>query len=304
MKTFLDCIPCFFRQALDAVRMITDDDTVHEQVVREVLALANELDLHQSPPAMARLIHRRIRQLTENADPYQTWKQTHNQFALGLYEEMKTAIRNSDNPLETAVRLAIAGNIIDLGVKSSITDGDIDKTLRHSLTEPFDPVMVEQLRNDVEKASDILYLTDNAGEIVFDRLLIEELPTEKITAAVKGYPVINDATMSDAVQTGLTDIVKVIDNGSDAPGTILETCSQDFVSRFQQADLVIAKGQGNYETLSDSSKNIYFILKAKCHVIASDLGCPVGQMVLAKQCARTETPCGSNNNNLNLTERR
>lgn len=303
MKTFLDCIPCFFRQALDAVRLITDDETVHEQIIRDVLELTTHLDLHQSPPAMGRLIHRRIRQLTENADPYRTWKQTHNQFALQLYDEMKAAIQNSANPLETAVRLAIAGNIIDLGVKTSISNGDISKTIRRSLTEPFNQTMIEQLRSDTEKAVDILYLTDNAGEIVFDRLLIEQLPAEKITVVVKGYPVINDATMTDAVETGLTDIVSVIDNGSDAPGAILETCSQAFVSRFQQADLIIAKGQGNYETLSESDKNIYFILKAKCPVIASDLGCPVGQMILTKQCARTGHTA-IQNNNLNMKERR
>lgn len=295
MRTFLDCIPCFFRQALDAVRMITDDEAVHEQVIRDVLDLAKQLDLRQSPPSMGRLIHRRIRELTENADPYRTWKQTHNQFALQLYDEMKEVVENAAKPLETAVRLAIAGNIIDLGAKSSVTDTDISKTIRRSLTESMNLAMVEQLRDDVEKADDILYLTDNAGEIVFDRLLIEQLATKKITAVVKGYPVINDATMNDALETGLTDIVEVIDNGSDAPGTILETCSETFVSRFQQADLVIAKGQGNYETLSNSDKDIYFILKVKCPVIASNLGCPVGEMVLVKKHAQTGAYCDSKN---------
>jgi uncharacterized protein with ATP-grasp and redox domains len=140
--------------------------------------------------------------------------------------------------------------------------------------------MVEQLRSDAECAQNILYLVDNAGEIAFDRLLIEQLPTEKITVVVKGKPVINDATMEDAEFVGLTDIVEVIDNGSDAPGTILETCSQNFRDRFEEADLVIAKGQGNYETLSDLDKNIFFILKAKCPVIARDIGCEIGDMIL------------------------
>ena len=148
---------------------------------------------------------------------------------------------------------------------------------------------------DAANAQDILYLADNAGEIVFDRLLIEQLPMQKITVVVKGFPIINDATMEDAVAAGLTEIVSVIDNGSDAPGTILEICSDAFVSRFEQADLIITKGQGNYETLSDIDKNIYFILKAKCPVIASDLGCPIGQMVLINKRVQTTARCESAN---------
>jgi uncharacterized protein with ATP-grasp and redox domains len=144
---------------------------------------------------------------------------------------------------------------------------------------------VEAFRNAVSQAERILYLTDNAGEIVLDRLLIEQLPTEQVTVAVKGAPVINDATMEDALLAGLPRIVEVIDNGSDAPGTILEACSQAFRERFEDADLIVSKGQGNYETLSDSDKNIFFILKAKCPVIAKDLGCEVGAMILRRSRA-------------------
>ena len=290
MKTFLDCIPCFFRQALDAARLVTDDESIHEQIIREVLNLTKNMDLHQSPPAMARQIHRCLRELIENPDPYSHLKQQHNELAMELCHLLEPIVCASDNPLETAIRLAIAGNIIDLGIKASLSDSDINKTIQQSLTDPFNHTIVEQLRIDAANAVNILYLADNAGEIVFDRLLIEQLPTEKITVAVRGFPIINDATMEDAVAVGLTDIVNVIDNGSDAPGTILETCSDKFLSCFDQADLIIAKGQGNYETLSNIDKNIYYILKAKCPVIASDLGCPVGQMVLIKKCAEN---CGT-----------
>ena len=286
MKTFLDCIPCFLRQTLEAARIATDDESIHEQVLRDVLDLIKHLDLHQSPPAMSRRIHQHIRELVENPDPYCKLKKKHNQLALQLYAELGSTVRHSANPLETAMRLAIAGNIIDLGVNASVSDHDISRTIEQSLTEPFNHAAVEQLRIDADNARDILYLADNAGEIVFDRLLIEQLPMKKITVAVKGFPIINDATMPDAVTAGLTEIVNVIDNGSDAPGTILEICSDAFVSRFKQADLIIAKGQGNYETLSDIDKNMYFILKAKCPVVASDLGCPIGQMVLIKKCAQ------------------
>ena len=296
MRTFLDCIPCFFRQALDAARLATSDESIHEQVLREVLDLTKGMDLHQSPPAMGQHIHRRIRELVENPDPYRHLKQRHNQLALELYDLLEPVVHHSGNPLETAVRLAIAGNIIDLGVKTSLSDTDIVKTIQQSLNEPFNHSELKQLRADTDNAIDILYLLDNAGEIVFDRLLIEQLPTKKITAVVKGSPIINDALMEDAVSVSLTKIVTVIDTGSDAPGTILETCSDAFRSRFKQADLIIAKGQGNYETLSDIDKDMYFILKAKCPVIASDLDCPVGQMILIKKCARAAMCCRRENN--------
>ncbi len=132
------------------------------------------------------------------------------------------------------------------------------------------------------QARDILYLGDNAGEVVFDRVLIERLPYDEVTFVVKGSPVINDATMADAEAAGLTDLVEVITNGSDGPGTILKTCSPQFRERFGQADLIIAKGQGNYESLSEVDKSIFFVLKAKCPVIARDLDCTIGEMILRR----------------------
>jgi len=282
MQTFLDCIPCFVRQALDSARLATDDEQIHEKVVREVLRLAVDLDMSQSPPVIGQQIHRLIRQLIGNSDPYRELKQRFNRLALKLCAELEEHVRTSEDPLETAVRLAIAGNIIDLGVKTSIAESDVERIIRDCLTVDFDSQQIEEFRNAVSQAGKILYLADNAGEIIFDRLLIEQLPIEKITVVVKGGPVINDATMEDAEFAGLTDIAEVIDNGSDAPGTILETCSQSFRSSFEGADLIIAKGQGNYETLSDVNKNIFFVLKAKCPVIARDLGCEVGEMILRK----------------------
>ena len=282
MRIFLDCIPCFVRQALDSARLVTDDEQIHEKVVREVLRLAADLDMSQSPPVIGQRIHRLIRKLICNNDPYHELKERFNRLALRICAELEERVRTSEDPLETAVRLAIAGNIIDLGVKTSIKESDVEKIIRDCLTADFDSRQVEEFRNAVSRAEKILYLADNAGEIVFDRLLIEQLPCEKVTVVVKGNPVINDATIEDADVAGLSRIVEVIDNGSDAPGTILESCSQAFRNRFAESDLVIAKGQGNYETLSDADKNIFFILKAKCPVIARDLGCEVGEMILRK----------------------
>jgi len=282
MRIFLDCIPCFVRQALDSARLVTDDEQIHEKVIREVLRLAADLDMSQSPPVIGQQIHRLIRKLIGNTDPYRELKQRFNRLALELCAELEERVGTSEDPMETAVRLAIAGNIIDLGVKTSIKESDVERIIRDCLTADFDSRQVEEFRNAVSRAEKILYLADNAGEIVFDRLLIEQLPAEKVTVVVKGSPVINDATMEDAEFAGLTEMLEVIDNGSDAPGTILESCSKAFRNHFAESDLVIAKGQGNYETLSDVNKSIFFILKAKCPVIARDLGCEVGEMILRK----------------------
>ena len=285
MQIYLDCIPCFVRQALDAAKLATDDEQIHEKIVREVLRLAADLDMSQSPPAIGQQIHRLIRNLVGQDDPYRKIKNRFNNLALKLYPELRKQIVSSNNRLETAIRLAIAGNIIDYGVNSSVDELELHKGISESLNADFDGQPIEEFRNAINQAEQILYLTDNAGEIVFDRLLIEQLPYEKVTVVVKGKPVINDATMEDAVVTGLPRIVEVIDNGSDGPGTILESCSPAFYSRFSTADLAIAKGQGNYETLSDVDKDIFFILKAKCPVIARDLGCEVGEMILRRSQA-------------------
>jgi len=282
MKIFLDCIPCFVRQALDSARLATDDEQIHEKVVREVLHLAADLDMSQSPPAIGQKIHRLIRTLVGSNDPYYRVKKQFNNLALKLYPDLRKQIISSNDQFETAVRLAIAGNIIDFGVKTSLSESEVKQTINDSLSGYLDPEQVLNFKNAVIEAGKILYLADNAGEIVFDHLLIEQLPIEKITVVVKGSPVINDATMEDANLAGLTRVVEVIDNGSDGPGTILETCSQSFRDRFEGADLIIAKGQGNYETLSDIDKNIFFLLKAKCPVIARDLSCQVGKMILRK----------------------
>jgi uncharacterized protein with ATP-grasp and redox domains len=282
MHIYLDCIPCFVRQSLDAARRVTKDEHIHEQVVRGVLELSKDLDMHQSPPVIGQQIHRLIRELVKADDPYHGVKQRFNDMALKLYSKMRRRIVESQNPLETAIRLAIAGNVIDFGVKSQLQKIELEETIDRCLSGVFSSNQLGAFRNAVNEAEKILYLVDNAGEIVFDRLLIEQLPVDKITVAVKSFPVINDATMEDAVHAGLPQIVDVINNGSDAPGTILESCSEAFRDTFENADLVIAKGQGNYETLSDIDKNIFFILKAKCPVIAKDLNCEVGEMILRR----------------------
>jgi len=285
MRIYLDCISCFIRQALCAARLATDDEQIHQEVVQGVLRLASRLDMSQSPPAIGQQMHRLIRELIGSDDPYRRVKTRFNNLALRLYPELRKRIMRSEDRLETAIRLAIAGNIIDFGANGSLEEPDVNRAIRESLAVEPNRMQLSLFRDATVHAETILYIADNAGEIVFDRLLIEQLPYEKVTVVVKGKPVINDATIEDADVAGLTRIVEVIDNGSDAPGTILQDCSATFHERFSRADMVIAKGQGNYETLSGVDKNVFFLLKVKCPVIARDIGCSANETVLRRSAA-------------------
>ncbi len=281
MKTFYDCIPCFIRQALDAARLATEDEVIHERVLREALRVAADMDLKQSPPSMAQHIHRAIREWTGQGDPYREIKDRFNRMALKLYPTLQEWMAESDEPIETAVRLAIAGNVIDLGVKTQLSDSEVRESIFNAMSAWLEG-NIGEFSAAVKNADTILYLADNAGEIVFDRLLVEQLRSAKVTVAVRGYPIINDATWDDAKMAGIDEVAELVDNGSDAPGTILEDCSDSFREHFDKADLVIAKGQGNYETLSEVDRNIFFLLKVKCPVIAQHTGCPQGTMLLTR----------------------
>jgi len=288
MKTYLDCIPCILRQSLEAARMVSTDPDMHEKTLRNALQWAREMDLNQSPPAIAQRFHRHLRGMTGVDDPYRQAKDELNRLALKLVRPFQARVKTDSDPLQMAVRLAIAGNIMDMGVIGNLTEAEVRQTMEQALHAPFFGEL-DKFRQAVADAKSILYLADNAGEIVFDRLLIEQLPTERVTLAVRGAPIINDVTLIDAQTVGLDQMVEVIDNGSDAPGTILSDCSPEFRRRFAEADLIISKGQGNFETLSGEAGNIFFLFKVKCPMVANLVGQPLGMQMLAQSAsARTE----------------
>lgn len=260
------------------------------------------MDLQQPPPLMAQRIHRHLRMISREDDPYRLAKQHQNRVALSLLPDLIAELETASDPLEKGVRLAIAGNVIDMGINGNVTEIDLRHSVSQVLAESVAGEM-EDFREAVSKARSILYLADNAGEIVFDRLLIEQLGTARVTMAVRGFPILNDATKEDARAAGLHEMVEVIDNGSDAPGTLLGQCSKNFVRRFTQADLIIAKGQGNFETLSDDPRNIFFLFKVKCPVIADHVGLPIGSHVLGRSGAKGPFSARGDNHDLKNTER-
>ncbi|MGD9874206.1 MAG: DUF89 domain-containing protein [Kiritimatiellia bacterium] len=282
MKTVIECIPCFARQAAEAVEQTVSDPAQREALLRRLLNVIAAESWDGTPPMMAQRLHRLIRRELGSKDPYRDLKARMNQTAEGLLPRLRELLSGHADRRETAVKLAIAGNMLDAGAKTQIGPDELPGHMEDILGTPLSGEP-ERLFEAAEKARCILYLADNAGEIYFDRLLIEELPAEKITLFVRGAPVINDATLEDADRAGLPEILPVFGNGSDAPGTIVEDCDDKFKEWFDCADLIVAKGQGNYETLSDTGKHIFFLFTVKCPVIAKQIGEPVGSMMIVEQ---------------------
>ncbi|MBU1147435.1 MAG: DUF89 family protein [Candidatus Omnitrophica bacterium] len=289
MNTYLDCIPCFFKQALEASRIAGASQKTQKKIFDRLSEILSGISLNSSPPEMGRVIYGLVREITHKKDPYKKIKDKSNKFALKLYDRLKQKITCSNDRLLTAVELAIAGNIIDYGVKNSL---DVNKELNRILNEEKKILKKENktlfdfrhFKQALNKAENILYLADNAGETVFDRLLIEEIKKidrdKKVIYAVKERPVINDALVEDAYKCGINKIAKVISCGSDAPGTVLSLCSKEFLKVYKEADMVISKGQGNFEALSREKRPIFFLFMAKCPVVAKDIGSNLGDVIL------------------------
>lgn len=279
MKTYLDCIPCFVRQTLSSARLVSEDETMHQEALRQVLKMTSEMDMSKPPPKMGQAIHRVIRQVLDDPDPYAAIKERFTKLALSLLPQLRERVQRSEDPLETATRLSIAGNMIDFGPRSDLVEEEVAPALEEALKTPFQGELAG-FKSALKGAKNVTFLADNAGEIVFDRLLLKELAPRKITVVVKGYPTINDATLEDAEAAGIREEGRIVANGSDAPGTVWEEVTPEVRELVEQADLVISKGQGNYETLSQPPRPIWFLLKAKCPVIAQDIGFETGSLIL------------------------
>jgi uncharacterized protein with ATP-grasp and redox domains len=292
LKTVFDCIPCFFRQALAAARISSEDETVHRRVLNAVALMIPDLTLNANPPEIAQQVYRSVYEVTGMIDPYQEAKKNANASALSLCSHMKDMVDYSNDTLETACKLAIAGNTVDLGPQTE--SGNMYTTIEDSLGYQLDQEHYRRFKKSIGKAYLVLYIVDNAGEIVFDRILIEQLlkiKRLKIVLAVRAKPIINDATLDDAIQVGLNKVATIISGGSGAPATILSQCSTEMNGYYQAADLIISKGQGNYESLSDRPENIFFLFKVKCPVIARDSGYDIDRPVVISSRTLKARPC-------------
>lgn len=277
MNTYLDCIPCFFKQALFAARAATKDEAKAKEVLDRVAQLIPSITLQSSPPETARLIYHAVRVVTGIVDPLKAYKERSIENALSMYGDLKSIVDNSRDPLRAAIKMAIVGNVIDLGANP---DFDLEWEMRNAFCEKdLSEEHYESFKHHLEEARSVLYLADNAGETVFDRILIETMGRETVYA-VRDIPIINDATMEDARKSGIDQVARTVSSGCDAPGTILKRCSREFLSLFARADLVVSKGQGNFESLSGEDAPVFFLLKVKCPVIARHLGVEIGSSIL------------------------
>jgi len=284
MRTHLDCFPCFLRQALEAARMVTQNEGIHRKVLGSVLSILSNVSTQASPPEIAHLVHLRVKSITGNFDPYREIKKKQNEMALQYESILSSQIAEMSNPLRGALMLSAAGNAIDLAPDYQVQD--IYRRYMEIISRGFAWDDYELFLKKLTRSKSLLYLGDNAGEIVWDKILAEEILENfnlEITYVVRGFPILNDVTMEDAHFVGLDRVVKVVSNGFDAPGTLLKRCSEEFLKKYQKADLILSKGQGNYESLSEENRPIFFLLNVKRSVIAEAIQCDIGDVILKFQ---------------------
>jgi len=281
MYSNLDCFACVVRRATEAVKHSGLDRERQGEILSEVLKTLSAIGNPNNGSAdMIKQTFQVIRDFGDIHDPLENVKSYCMDVALRAYPELKHTLDQAEDRFSTAVRIAMAGNIIDHSREDLQDNLALFRSIEDALSRPLVINHIDALKEEVSKASKILYLADNAGETVFDRILIEEMPTDRIVYGVKGSPVSVDATLRDAAIAGLTDVVEVKEDGSDFPALYLDRCSDDFRNTFEEADLVIAKGQANLKSLGSLDKNIFFLVRIRCKVTAYQSKLSVGDFLV------------------------
>lgn len=287
MKTYIECIPCIINNGIAAAKRLKAKDIIIEDMTREILMHLSKKDYNTFPPALVKGVYEIINKHLETKDPYKDVKDFFNSELLKMEDDLKSIIKESPDKFEKALKLAIAGNIIDFGIKSEISKKMVLRHINEVENKNLEIDDSKQLFESLKDSKTLLYLGDNCGEIVLDKIFIEEIKKEFpyliIKFAVRGKSVINDATVEDAYSIGLNELVPIISNGDGAPGTVIEDCTDDFRKEFYSADIIISKGQGNYESLNEiDRKNVYFLFMAKCSVVAKGLNVPNMSLICKK----------------------
>jgi damage-control phosphatase, subfamily I len=272
---------------LEGARIIKASPKKQKWILGEFASMVPGISLRSSPPEIARLGYSILKSITPNGDPYKEIKQKSNRMALGLLGKLKSKVDHSKKRLLTSLELAIAGNIIDFGVKNNLNvKGELTKILKQKSKSIRKRSIFHyaEFKRVLKSAKNILYLGDNAGEVAFDRILIEEIkriyPDKNMYYAVKDKPIINDALIEDAKFCGIDKVAHIVSNGTDAPGTILSLCSKEFKDIYKKSDMIISKGQGNFESLSEYKKSVFYLFMVKCPVVARATNCLIGDIVL------------------------
>jgi len=275
-----DCIPCALRQVLSSARRVSEDPWFHTKVLKRVMRAMSNADTNKSPAEVSYDALKVAGEILGVRDPYAEDKRAENAKLMALLPGLRQKVAESRHPVALAARLAVAGNIIDLGILSAVdAKAEIDKAIDMELAVDD----TEALRESLRAAKTVLYVLDNAGEIVMDRLLIEQMKRKEITCIVRSEPVLNDVTMDDAISIGLDKLATIVDPGAPMLGLVLNLASGEVQELFETADVVISKGQANFETLFGADREVYFLLRAKCPIVAAALGVEFGAAVVARR---------------------
>jgi uncharacterized protein with ATP-grasp and redox domains len=280
MKAVSECIYCYLRQAHTSLSLVLKDEAKILANLKKLFPLIKSFSFEKTPGEYSTLVLKEVNRLLGVSDPYSEEKKLCNTMALEWESYLRKLVHSSSEPLLTAIKLSVVGNIIDLGIKEQI---DIKKSIEQILSQGFriddSDAIIQKVKNDSNL--NILIIGDNAGEILFDKILVEELLkyTPQVVYVVKSGPVINDALLEDAEAVGMTDICKIIETGNDWAGVVVDKCSEEMREHLRKADLIIAKGQANYETLTETAYPVFYTLKAKCPPVANHLGVKMGDLV-------------------------
>ncbi len=286
MKISYECGPCFLRQAREALDLSCDDDLLKIEIMNDIFDfLSDNFTRNTNSNKTGSIIHGMIKSKTGCEDPYYNEKIKGNEIALSYLDDVKKILKENDT-LESYVKIAIIGNILDFGAFT--LDDDIDAIINESLKKDLAVKDIEEFENSLKKHDKVLYLVDNTGEIVFDKLLMGKIKEYgvDITIAVKSEPILNDACMKEAIEAGLDEFGQIVEIGAGTVGYVDSEISDEFREIFNSHEFIISKGMGNYEGLTEtdlSDKDIYFLLCAKCNTIARDIGVNLKDMLLFKK---------------------
>ncbi|WP_458455670.1 damage-control phosphatase ARMT1 family protein [Methanobrevibacter sp.] len=286
MKISYECGPCFLRQAREALDLSTDDEMLKMEIMGEIFQFLSK-NFHEGTNSngTGSAMHSIIKQKTGCRDPYRKEKIEGNEIALKYLPDVRR-ILDEDDSLENHVKIAIIGNILDFGAFT--LDDDIESVIKNSLDKDLVIKDIDEFENSLKTHDKVLYLVDNTGEIVFDKLLLSKIKEYDlaITIAVKSEPILNDACMAEALEAGLDEFGEIVEIGAGTVGYVDSEISDEFREIFNSHDFIISKGMGNYEGLTEidlSDKDIFFLLCAKCNTISRDIGVNLHDMLLFKK---------------------
>ncbi|MBN1302130.1 MAG: DUF89 family protein [Melioribacteraceae bacterium] len=272
------CIPCIINQAHKTALLFTNGNkdlqlSILKKVCREVEKVGDEC----TAPQFSRTLQEIVEESLGIFNPYKEIKEKNLAAAKNYIPFLQSPLNNINDKIEIAVRIAIAGNIIDIGANPGF---NLEDEISRITSNNIDLLMLPKFKRDLEKAESILYIGDNYEEALFDKFLLNELRPKKVVFAVRSKPILNDITLEDAYRLEIDKICDVMESGSKIAGTDLNACTDEFMKVYKNADMVIAKGQGNYETLINAERPIYFLFKVKCDAIAAKSGYRKGMGVL------------------------